>query len=67
MCKQPMIPDPYEQLYVQVRQSKMKGGGEGLFSRKNVPENTPLAFYNGIKLTSEEVVLILLIGVKKFS
>ncbi len=56
MCDEPMIPDPYEQLHVYVMKSHVGGAGEGLFSRENVDENTPMAFYNGIRMTSDQIV-----------
>ena len=55
MCKNPMVPDPYEQNTVFVRKSKMSGGGEGLFAKIDLPSDRIISFYNGIKLTSDEI------------
>jgi len=50
----PMLRDPYESRMVEVRQSRVPGAEDGLFSRCAVPPNTVLAFYNGIKLRGGE-------------
>ena len=49
MTSTPLLPDPYEQEWVQVKESTVYGANEGLFARKDVSEGTILAFYNGIR------------------
>ena len=49
MCKNLMVPDPYELNTVVVKASKMKGGGEGLFAKVDVPAHRIVAFYNGVQ------------------
>ena len=51
----PLVPDPYESLTVYVAPSRIPGAGEGLFARRNVQAGEILAYYNGIRLTHEEV------------
>ena len=48
MCKNLMVPDPYELNTVVVYKSKMQGGGEGLFAKVDLPAHRIVAFYNGI-------------------
>ena len=54
MTQNPMLTDPYEEEMVEVRQSRVEGGEEGLFSRKDVKAGTVLAFYNGIRRKKPE-------------
>ena len=42
--------DPYEARLVSVRRSKMAGGGEGVFARRDLPAGTLAAFFNGHKV-----------------
>ena len=56
ISKDPLLPDPYEQNHVFVKSSRMKGGGEGLFAKINLAEGEIVAFYNGVKQTSEDAV-----------
>ena len=49
-----MLPDPYELNTVMVKVSKMKGGGEGLFAKVDLPAHQVVAFYNGIKEELDE-------------
>ena len=35
MTSSPTLPDPYEAVMVQVKQSKVEGANEGIFARKN--------------------------------
>ena len=46
----PLVTDPYEDRTVEVRKSKVDGGGEGLFAKVDLPKGTIVAFYNGIRL-----------------
>lgn len=55
MCKNPLFPDGYENIHVFVKQSKMKGGGEGLFAKVDLAKGRIVSFYNGIKETETEI------------
>lgn len=46
----PHLQDPYEARLVSVRRSKMAGGGEGVFARRDLPAGTLAAFFNGHKV-----------------
>ena len=54
MCKNLMVPDPYEVNTVVVYKSKMQGGGEGLFAKVDLPAHRIVAFYNGIRMSDME-------------
>ena len=45
----PLEPDPYEERWIECKQSSMAGGGEGIFARKDIPAGTLVALYNGLK------------------
>jgi len=49
----PTLPDPYETSMVEVRNSLVEGAQDGLFARKDIPKNTVLAFYNGVRIDPE--------------
>jgi len=53
VTKCPVLRDPYETNIIKVRASKVPGASEGIFARSDVPKNTVLAFYNGVKLPSD--------------
>lgn len=55
LSKHPLQIDLYEQDKVYVSQSSIQGAGEGLFARQHLPSNTVVSFYNGVRLTHEEV------------
>ena len=55
ICKEPLLPDPYESQYCYVRTSKIKGAREGLFARTDLPKDFIVAFYNGVKMRSDEI------------
>ena len=46
----PLVPDPYESRHVVCRQSQVPGSGDGLFARRDLPEGTIAAFYNGVRI-----------------
>jgi len=46
----PLLRDPYESVQVEVLQSGLAQGGEGLFLRRDVRGGQVLAFYGGIKI-----------------
>ncbi|XP_065829174.1 histone-lysine N-methyltransferase SETD7-like [Oscarella lobularis] len=49
----PLLPDPYETKMVYVKVSPI--AGDGLFARRDLPEDRVVSFYNGIRLTHQEV------------
>lgn len=51
----PLLPDHYEQAKVTVKESDICGAGEGLFAKATLEEGLVVSFYNGIRLTHEEV------------
>ena len=46
----PLIPDPYESRTCEVRSSEVEGGGDGLFTVRNIKKGEIVAFYNGVRL-----------------
>ena len=46
--------DPYESQLLEVRQSNIEGGGEGAFAITDIPANTLVALYNGIRMANSE-------------
>lgn len=52
---QPLVPDVYEQDRVCVRVSTIKNAGEGLFAKVGLQEDEVASFYNGIRLSHDEV------------
>ena len=48
----PHHPDPYEAIFVEVRQSSIKDAGQGLFARTDIEPGTIISFYNGLKVRS---------------
>lgn len=46
--------DPYEEQWLEVKESKISGGGEGAFSIRDIPANTVIAYYNGIRMSQNE-------------
>ena len=49
----PTIADPYESEFVQVRPSMIENAGEGLFSKRKIPKGNVVAYFNGIRISSE--------------
>ena len=49
MTKEPLLADPYETEWVEVRPSTVPFANEGLFARRSVESGQILAFYNGIR------------------
>ena len=46
--------DPYESKFVRTGPSNMEGGGEGLFAKRFIASDTIVAFYNGVRIGSED-------------
>uniref|UniRef100_T1J3X3 SET domain-containing protein n=1 Tax=Strigamia maritima TaxID=126957 RepID=T1J3X3_STRMM len=51
----PLLPDPYEEERVHVKQSKIMGADEGLFSKLDLGPGVIVSFYNGVRLGNDEV------------
>ena len=54
MSVSPLLEDPYERLWVEVRQSTVQGGGEGLFARRDIPADTVVSFYHGLVIRPDQ-------------
>uniref|UniRef100_G3UIW3 Histone-lysine N-methyltransferase SETD7 n=1 Tax=Loxodonta africana TaxID=9785 RepID=G3UIW3_LOXAF len=50
-----LLPDPYESERVYVAESLISSAGEGLFSKVAVGSSTVMSFYNGVRITHQEV------------
>jgi len=55
ICQEPLLPDPYEQRSVLIKMSKIKGSGEGMYARRDFKAGTHLSFYNGIRMSTDEL------------
>ena len=55
ICKEPLLPDPYESQHCYVRSSKIKGAQEGLFAKKAMAKDTIVCFYNGIRMRCKDI------------
>ena len=55
LSSNPLVPDLYEQGRVYVSRSLIPGADEGLFAKVDCCEGEVVSFYNGIRLTHEEV------------
>ena len=53
MSVSPLLADPYESRWVEVRQSTVRGGGDGLFARRDIPPDTVVSFYHGLVYRSQ--------------
>lgn len=51
----PLVTDAYELERVYVKESEISGAGEGLFSLIDEKEDCVMSFYNGIRISHEEV------------
>ena len=47
---QPLVSDPYEERTVEVRDSGVGGGGEGLYVKRNIAKGELIALYNGVRI-----------------
>ena len=50
----PLQRDPYECTVLEVGESRVEGGGEGAYARKNLQPGTVVAYYNGLRFKSGE-------------
>ncbi len=53
ISKTPLVPDPYEDLFVFVDDSTIPEAGEGLFAKNDLEVATVIAFYNGIRFEAK--------------
>ncbi|XP_071975535.1 histone-lysine N-methyltransferase SETD7 [Engystomops pustulosus] len=51
----PLLPDPYELDRVYVAVSMISNAGEGLYTKVSVEPRTVMSFYNGVRITHQEV------------
>ncbi|XP_069832946.1 histone-lysine N-methyltransferase SETD7 isoform X1 [Dendropsophus ebraccatus] len=51
----PLLPDPYELERVYVATSMISNAGEGLYAKISVGPRTVMSFYNGVRITHQEV------------
>ena len=49
ISKQPLLADPYEDLFVYVDQSLIPDAGQGLFAKVDIEAATVISFYNGTR------------------
>ena len=49
LSSHPLEGDPYEEQWIECKKSSMAGGGEGVFTRQDIPTGTLVAIYNGLK------------------
>jgi len=50
----PLQKDPYECRVLEVGQSRVEGGGEGAYARKDLMPGTVVAYYNGLRFQAGE-------------
>lgn len=53
-CSEPLLRDPYEEIFVEVGPSKIPGAGEGLLATSAIQAGTVVAFYNGLSIQAED-------------
>ncbi|CAH2301028.1 histone-lysine N-methyltransferase SETD7 [Pelobates cultripes] len=51
----PLLPDPYESVRVYVAVSLISNAGEGLYAKTAAEAHTVMSFYNGVRITHQEV------------
>ncbi|XP_073428225.1 histone-lysine N-methyltransferase SETD7 isoform X2 [Dendrobates tinctorius] len=51
----PLLPDPYESERVYVAVSLISNAGEGLYAKISTGPRTVMSFYNGVRITHQEV------------
>jgi len=54
LSKDPLIPDPMETKFVEVRKSEIPGAGEGLFLIQDVEANDTIALFNGLRVSMDD-------------
>jgi len=50
----PLVRDPYENKFLDVKISRISGAAEGIFAKQDIEVNTVLAFYNGSRADPED-------------
>ena len=56
-CRAPHLADPYEAIFVEVRQSGIKDAGQGLWARTDIEPGTIISFYNGLKVILDDLTI----------
>jgi len=46
----PLLPDPYEDIFVEVGASRVSHAGQGLFAKVDIEVGTVISFYNGLRV-----------------
>jgi len=54
ICCPPLQEDPYEHSLLTVGQSRIAGGGEGVYAKKDIAAGRVVAYYNGIRMKAGE-------------
>merc|ERR1711892_176704 len=54
ICCPPLQDDPYERSLLRVGASRIAGGGEGLYAKKEIAAGRVVAYYNGIRMKAGE-------------
>jgi len=49
-----LLADPYESVTVICRPSMISGAGDGLFAQRDIPKNTVISYYNGVRVLPGE-------------
>ena len=55
LSSNPMLRDPYESKMVTVKTSSLPKAGEGVFVDKDVGEHTVVSYFNGVRLSKNDV------------
>ena len=50
MGTQPLVPEPYETITVEVKPSGIPNAGQGLFALRTIKEHELVSFYNGLRI-----------------
>jgi len=45
----PLLRDPFESSFIEIRESRMEGGGEGIFAVRDIPSGSLASIYNGVR------------------
>ena len=53
ICDNPKISDPYESKFVEVKASLIETAGEGLFTKRNIVRGKVVAYFNGVRISSD--------------
>ena len=54
LSKQPLAQDPYQATCVYVSKSNIRGAGDGLFAKRDLPAGRAVCYYAGLRMSSDE-------------